>query len=1308
MDQIQPQSTGKYCQGRRRFSIKMREPFYLPQDKVDLPAPDQAPTKPSPINLWISLLPPIIALVGAVVSQLVSEQKNFGLVIPMVMMSLGFPLANYLSVKAQQKAYLEKLEERKNNYQNNLAEIQCKLEELTTRQRNILNNEYPSANQTVQIGLSRGNNERLWWRSSEDTDFLSVRIGKGTVKSTFQVIPPRYSDVNDPLAKSVVPLINGYESVTDAPLLVDFKRVGSLVISSKESAKTYALAYRIIIDILTHHSSENVTMMLSADGINVAHNWEWLKWAPHAKILVPNSREQNIAYTSNDNKTLLKTLFDEYRIRKAKIRDYQPSAIQFLPAMIVILDDTGGVRQSSEISALASDGYQVGIYIIFIGGTNTPNTCRSRIEILENDLFKYQETRAVDALPATLTGICEFLSVDTCDKVSRSLAGLEVTGGKRSFALPDSVRVSQILGNETLQIDSIKERWSNTLPDREQALFPVGLFVSREGPEVLNLDFRPDDAGGGMDFNAFLIGAPGSGKSVFLQSMVLATAYKYSPKNINFMMIDFKPGPSELSKLSQLPHVVGFLDEFSGEGGLKAERALQALENEFARRDRLFIEAGNINSGGRPKDIYVYNQRFPDRPLPHLLVIIDEFEAGVKMIPTLLDRLQPIGSKGRAYGIYFILANQRTIHQMEMLSDFVAWKILLKVQNPAEMALIDRNLPIPPGKGRGYLRVKDRIIEFQGAYAGGHYYRGDQIDDQEYIIEFIEADGRLKSFCKHVPQNQPGDSAQSSTELGCILDLIQQAAHDLEILPAAPIYLEPIPPIIDLVQLTDKAMTYRRCTAQGWSEVVCPDKKFVANIGRLEFPQDCFQKPFEIDFKQKDGHLWVIGSPGSGKSQTLGSLILSLASAHRPDELQFYILEFGAGELMQFGALPHTGAVIRIGEAERVERLIKFLRNEIEKRTSQAKKPEQMPPELFLVINNFADFRSTYSELAEEIGHFVRTGKGACVHILVATNRGSELMRNISSNIANRLVLNLATMDEYQEVLGLRPYTRSMNCAGRGFWQENKLAECQVASFQVSEMPVTSSQSFWTGELPRPINVLSDVYSVSEILKRAAGTESKPDLLTMPAGISYENVDLITVNLQTEMPTWLVLGPRQSGKSNLLAAIGIGAQILNPDRLNVLAFPLRRGPIFALKDSRIKVIQSIEEMTEICKKIVEGENNGQKPVLLLIDDLGAAFEPGKESFLQQMNLLAQKINSLNQVHLIASGMREELQQQMGNPIVKLLKQSRTGVSYSKDPSDLDWLGTSLTIQMRKPTLNPGRGYLVLKGTCSLFQAFKVD
>ncbi len=1306
MDQIQTQNSGKYYQGRRHFSIKMREPYYLPQEKIELPAPEQAPAKPSPINLWISLLPPLLALVGAVVSQLFSQQKNFGLVIPIVVMSLGFPLANYVSVKAQQKAYIQKLEERGKKYQQDLAEIQRHLEELTAQQRNALNNEYPPIAGVVQIALSRGKNERLWWRRSEDFDFLSLRIGKGTIKSTFEVTPPRFSDAADPLVKSIAPLINGYKSITDAPMLVDLKRAGSLVISGKETAKTYALAFRILVDILTHHSPENVTLMLSADGVSVARNWEWLKWAPHAKILTPSSREQNIAYTSNDNKTLLKALFDEYRIRKNKIRDYQPTSMQFLPALIVILDDTGGIRQSPEISALASDGYQVGIYLIFIGSMNAPNTCRTRIEILENDQFKYQETRAVDVSPVTLTGASEFLSMDVCDKVSRSLAALEVTGSKRSFALPDSVNVSQILGDESLQSDVIKERWSNTLPDREQALFPVGLFVSREGPEVLNLDFRPDDAGGGMDFNAFLIGAPGSGKSVFLQSMVLATAYKYSPKNINFMMIDFKPGPSELSKLSQLPHVVGFLDEFSGEGGLKAERALQALENEFAKRDRLFIEAGNISAGGRPKDIYVYNQRFRDRPLPHLLVIIDEFEAGVKMIPTLLDRLQPIGSKGRAYGIYFILANQRTIHQMEMLSDFVAWKILLKVQNPAEMALIDRNLPIPPGKGRGYLRVKESIIEFQGAYAGGHYSPGNQIDNQEYTIDLIEPDGRLKTFCKHMPEIQPGDPAQSSTELGFIIDLIQRAGKDLGIPQATPIYLEPIPPILDLVDLNDKVKSYRHCTAEGWSEVICPEKKFVANIGMLEFPQDCFQKPFEIDFKQKDGHLWVIGSPGSGKSQTLGSLILSLASAHRPDEIQFYILEFGAGELMPFSALPHTGAVIRIGEAERVERLIKFLSHEIEKRTSLTQTPDRIPPELFLVINNFADFRSTYPELAEEIGHFVRTGKGAGIHIIIATNRGSELLRNISSNIANRLILNLATMDEYQDVLGLRPFTRSMNCIGRGFWQENRLAECQIASFRFRDTPVAASRGCWSGDIPQTIEALSDAYPISEIIKRTAGLESKSDQLNIPVGISYENVDLIKENLILEMPAWLVLGPRQSGKSNLLAAFGIGAGILNPDRLNVLAFPLRRGPLFAQKDNSIQVIQSIEEMTEECKKIIAGANAGQKPILLLIDDLGAAFEPGKESLVQQLNLLAQRINSLNQVYLIASGMREELQ--LGNQIIKLLKQSRTGVSFSKDPSDLDWLGTVLTPQLRKPTLNPGRGYLVLKGISSLFQAFQVE
>jgi hypothetical protein len=54
-------------------------------------------------------------------------------------------------------------------------------------------------------------------------------------------------------------------------------------------------------------------------------------------------------------------------------------------------------------------------------------------------------------------------------------------------------------------------------------------------------------------------------------------------------------------------------------------------------------------------------------------------------------------------------------------------------------------------------------------------------------------------------------------------------------------------------------------------------------------------------------------------------------------------------------------------------------------------------------------------------------------------------------------------------------------------------------------------------------------------------------------------------------------------------------------------------------------------------------------------------------------------------------------------IVKLLKQSRLGLVFSKDNGDMDWLSAQLQLDQRKSELHPGRGFFVSRGKLQLVQ-----
>ena len=86
-----------------------------------------------------------------------------------------------------------------------------------------------------------------------------------------------------------------------------------------------------------------------------------------------------------------------------------------------------------------------------------------------------------------------------------------------------------------------------------------------------------------------------------------------------------------------------------------------------------------------------------------------------------------------------------------------------------------------------------------------------------------------------------------------------------------------------------------------------------------------------------------------------------------------------------------------------------------------------------------------------------------------------------------------------------------------------------------------------------------------------------------------------------------------------------------------------------------------------------------------------------------MNTLAPIVSSRQDVHLMATGLVDELRLRTAAPIVQTLRQSRTGIVFSKDSGDLDWLGTQIPLEYRRIELPAGRGFFVSKGKATLVQ-----
>lgn len=1323
--------------GKYRHNIERREPWKLPNQDIEIPPPPKIPNKPSDVSLLTMILPPAIMIVGSILSQVFLGGRSLVAIIPMMMMGLGYPAANLITNKVAKKKYAEAVENRQQVYVRMLQESRNHIEGTMRQQRAVLSEEFPDMQKTIAIGMAAGKNKRLWWRRSNELDFLNLRVGQGNSELSFRILPPKSMNQDDPLRELPFELIDHFEKIDQVPFLVDLKKLGSLTIFGESFRNILRVSRRLLVDIIVHHSPEDVNLFVLADRLNADEEYEWLKWVPHTHALDESYEGRNLLFTSDQINNFLDELIKVHLERLETVGRLSSSNNQIPgPAIVVVLDDNGVIRQHEDLKRIAHEGYQTGIYPVFITNYSVPASCRAHIEIDTAGTIQYLETYDAQGSGNHRKGQAELCSKRDVEPLARVLAGIEVAGGKSSYSLPSLVRVVDILEGDPFSVDDVVSRWSKPTADSEQVLFPIGKFVDRAGLTTYEIDFRPESKGGKGAYHAMMIGTTGSGKSIFMQSMVLAAAHRYSPKQMNFMFMDFKAGAAELKKVADLPHSVGMVTDLSRE---LADRSLQALENELARRKIVFDNAGKIT------DIWDYNQRFPSEAMPQLLVVIDEFAEGINILPNLVDRLKELGRQGRAFGIYFFLANQEVNPAVEQLKANVSWYVLLKVNRQEEMSLIGRNLPVPPGRGRGYVKVKNDITTVQSAYAGlpANLENTESAEIEEYVIYTFGPNGERQELFRNDPRKQLGSNETAKAELDALVNTIKKAANQLNIQQAEPIYLEPLPPVISLDEIFYQSQVYCMYRGKEWEQSI--GERNIVPLGYLDIPQRCQQVPFSLDFNEESGHLWVIGTPSSGKDVVLSSLLTSLCLSHTPSDVQVYVLDFDVGTLSCLESFPHVGAVIRSHESERVERLFRFLDAQMQLRTETDWRSNRLP-DLYFVINNVAELRQTYPEQADSLSRYLRSGGGLGIHVVITSNRGGELPRSLSGNITRRIVLQLTEKQDYMDVLNAIVPLLTMRAEGRGYLLSNgEIAECQVAiplasilqtavPFNERTVPLVKQNqkardqylndvgvvvsnlgekmsSAWSGELPKQIFAMEDTLPIDEYHKILKRSSLGFQFLPMPLGLYYESLEPVIPDAKGEIPFWTVIGGRQSGKSTFL--LNIIYQLLGQNRgdceIRVLSF--RKGPLSCLADTHDRLyITSIQsEMVQVMEEFPQVLTSQTEVFhVLMLDDLGLAFTTNQAAVTSALDKLIETLSlgNFDNYLIIIADMYSNLKnsQTFSSKFIKAFQQSQTGVFLSLDDNDMQWFAARVSLKDKKKLrLLPGRGFLVHKGNTDFIQ-----
>jgi S-DNA-T family DNA segregation ATPase FtsK/SpoIIIE len=1265
------------------------EARYIGQEFAAPEVPAKADPPPFPLLAMIAPL-----LVGGVM--FVFSQQITSLLF--ILMSPVMMVGNALTEKTRSKRRLRKSI---GEFDTSLAGLGEELEKETARERELRTAESPSTQECFEQAVVRG--PLLWTRRPEHWSFLNVRLGVGTMPSRNTVKTGGRGGILKEYQERLDDVVERHGKVQGVPIIDNLYDSGALGIAGSPQHAIGSLN-SILVQLTALHSPAELAVAAV-----VSPSWsaelEWLKWIPHTSSPQSPIAAGHLADSAASGATLLSALEGLVNERLAQREAQRRGAMKTdaaaqeraadaakgeagagtqapIPAIVLLISDDAAVDRARTVQ-LAERAADAGVYPIWISDhvASLPAVCRTYLELGDvpgkarigfvrlGDTVDDVETEVVDGQRA----------LDFARRMAAVIdAGAVVAD---SSDLPRSISLVTLLGHDLVETsEAVVDRWrqNNSVHDRSGAgpvprrAGTLRATVGSGGIDPMHLDLRTQGP------HALVGGTTGAGKSEFLQAWVLGMAAEYSPDRVTFLFVDYKGG-SAFADCVNLPHCVGLVTDLSPH---LVRRALTSLRAELHHREHLLNRK-------KAKDLLELEKRGdPDSP-PALVLVIDEFAALVGEVPEFVDGVVDIAQRGRSLGIHLIMATQRPAGVIrDNLRANTNLRVALRMADEADStdvvgthdaAHFDPGIP-----GRGVAKTgPGRLTLFQSGYAGGWTGR----DPERADIEVAEL-----RFGGEVRWEDPGavdEDVDAKRDLGPtdqqrLVASMVNAQRLAEIPAPRRPWLDELAPVYDLSLLRQRT-----------------DSELLLGVADVPDRQEQVPIYFQPDI---DGNLAVYGTGGSGKSTVLRGLACAAAITPRGGPVHVYGLDFGAGSLRMLEQLPHVGAVVRGDDGERVVRLLRMMREQLEDRAqrfaaanasniveyrSLAGRPDE--PRILLLIDGFPSFREDYegqgmrAQWYDVFRDVLTDGRQLGMHVALTADRGGAVPSSVAASVQRQVVLRLADEDGYRMLGEPADVLSGSSPAGRGI--------VDGLETQIAVLGGTSSVSEQS----------SNVAKLAAAMRRA-GASTAPEVGSLPveypqsvlpdrvAGLPVLGIgenDLVPIGFDP-VGVMVLSGPPASGRTTAFLTMARSFRRFDQHaRLYYLGNArsvLSREPMWA------KVATTEEEADELAREVAAAiGNEGGIRMGVFIESIGDFSQSAADS---SLTALLKAVNRSDHF-LLADG--DQSGWASGWGMIGEAKSARRGLLLQPDPTDGDMILNTPLPRSARSEFPPGRGVYVARG-----------
>ena len=1087
---------------------------------IEILNPPNKPEKPRD-NLILQLLPALLMITVMVLfrSGLIGDM-NMGsssfLFMSVAMMSVGI-FTSVLSIISSKRRYKKDLAEWRSDYTDYISAKRREIELEQERELAALTEAYPQA-ETVRDFVKTFSG-RLFERTPKDSDFLHVRAGLGAVPALRKPEFNRQEHIKteNELAQIPEQLSTEYALVDNAPVMLNLRESGMVGVVGTYDEQ-YEFFKILLLDLSVLHDYEEVHTIVQMPR-NEQHKYNWLKWIPHIKESGGGIRGIVCDDESSDN--VFEYLYALLTARSAGLS--AQSSTSPLPHIVIFVLEEYGIK-THPLFKFAEASAALGLSFIFFKNhyENLPQCCAEIVELnskggalrLRNDKSFARPFIREQVKDDSIRFVAERLAPVFCEKIALS------------SRLTASITLFELLNIISPEDLNLIDRWAKSDVQRSLAA-PLG--IDTKGSQI-SLDLHEKTHGP----HGLVAGTTGSGKSEVMQSYILSAAVNFHPYEVAFVIIDFKGG-GMANQFEDLPHLIGKITDIDSH---EINRSLLSIRAELEKRKRLFAEF-EVNH----IDNYIakYCSGVVSIPLPHLIIIVDEFAELKAEQPDFMKELISAARVGRSLGIHLILATQKPAGQVsEQIWSNSRFKLCLKVATKEDSNEVIKS-PLASEirePGRAYLQVgnNELFTLFQSAYSGASAISDKSGNTREFSISEVSFTGkRTVIFERKAEKTSDGNKL---TQLKAMVDYINTYCERSEIKRLPSICLPPLPDVIAYVT---------PITADSFGATV--------QIGVYDDPSN--QQQPKVELNLSDGNVIIIGSAQMGKTMLLQTILRGLSQRYSPKQASVYVLDFASKVMKVFEDLNHVGGVMTDSDEERLKNFFKMISEEIDSRKEKFSQlgissfeaycemdKESLPllPRIVVMVDNLSVFREEFQDYEDAMLNICREGLALGVTVIATAKQTSGLSYKYLSNFATRLALNCTESSEYSNVFD-RCQLRPKNLQGRGLASIDK-AVYEYQSFLPFD-GVTESRR--VEQVKEFISDMKKQYGT----ERARNVPSIPPVLTddywktgsfrfddyvVPVGLTYSEIEPVVIDL-AHVGAVGIYGREGFGKNNLLRVI---------------------------------------------------------------------------------------------------------------------------------------------------------------------------